>query len=599
MDRPGTRALVKVGYRCDQDCAFCHAKGQRGIEATGARVHQLIARAATLGHGTVVLSGGEPTLRSELGEWAAHAGELGLGLGLVTHGQRLGDRDLAARLLDHGLGYVHLALHGLGEVHRQAVGVDAAEGVLAALANLSGRGVRLVVNCVVTRLNLTHLDELVAALAGQDLLLKLSAVEPKGAALARYDELVPPVTETARAIAAAFAHAALKPGSPEPWLVHDGVPLCLLPGLEALRSDLRSERFTMMVEADEPDFFPVDDRNRVHPDCCRLCVLRGRCPGLFHAAFERDGTTGLSPVLDGPRSNSFNYVLDGGTVRMEGSACPVARAGVSPWDRGRVLWVCHGTRVARFRAETRDFTDADILDVKLRLGQVYMDVSRKASPDDFARDLAPLVRCPSCASCPDDTLCTGLYQPLLDDLFTRDELRTRTLIAALEGDVLDVGCGEARHAELLARAALEGRVRYLGLDPDAERLARLAARCPWARLRVGTDEDLDPNARFDHVLALGSWNHLPDPAASASRWVGWLRAGGSLLVCDDVPFGLARTKRKAARAERSATALEHRRNDDARDADRMLRPLGLELCERHDVGLGTSNRWLLRYRKPG
>ena len=56
----------------------------------------------------------------------------------------------------------------------------------------------------------------------------------------------------------------------------------------------------------------------------------------------------------------------------------------------------------------------------------------------------------------------------------------------------------------------------------------------------------------------------------------------------------------AARAERSSAALEHLRNDGAREAHATVSGLGLldalELVERRDVGPETSNQWLLRYR---
>src|SRR5580704_16491263 len=43
-----------------------------------------------------------------------------------------------------------------------------------------------------------------------------------------------------------------------------------------------------------------------------------------------------------------------------------------------------------FRTETTDFADAELLAVKEALGQVYVDVSKKLAPDDFARDLRKL-----------------------------------------------------------------------------------------------------------------------------------------------------------------------------------------------------------------
>src|SRR5690606_33678654 len=66
---PGWRsrkALIKVGYGCNENCTFCHTAEVRHIDGTSDEVVRKIRRAAQLGHGMVVLSGGEPTIRPEL-----------------------------------------------------------------------------------------------------------------------------------------------------------------------------------------------------------------------------------------------------------------------------------------------------------------------------------------------------------------------------------------------------------------------------------------------------------------------------------------------------------------------------------------------------
>jgi SAM-dependent methyltransferase len=154
----------------------------------------------------------------------------------------------------------------------------------------------------------------------------------------------------------------------------------------------------------------------------------------------------------------------------------------------------------------------------------------------------------------------------------------------------------------------------------------MRTRAPWAEVRVGEAEAIDDVARFDHALVLRSWNHLRDPDRAAAAIVRALRPGGTLVVADNVAFGLLRSPSPPqvtptpsptlsptpsptpappptlapALAPAPAPLLwEHYRNDDAARAHALLARLPLELLERRDVAPGTSNQWLLRYRRTG
>src|SRR5690606_34589567 len=198
----------KVGYGCNEHCTFCHTLDVRPIDGDAAEVEAKIRRAAELGHAMIVLSGGEPTIRPELLRWAARVADLGLDLGLVTNGRALAYRELVDKLLAARLRYVYLSLHGgSAPVHNRLVRSDAFDQALAALRNLSGRGLDLTVNCVVTRQNLAHLRGLVDLLAEfPDVTLKFSMVEPKGGAAKNFELLVPRVTAVADAVLAAAAY---------------------------------------------------------------------------------------------------------------------------------------------------------------------------------------------------------------------------------------------------------------------------------------------------------------------------------------------------------------------------------------------------------
>jgi SAM-dependent methyltransferase len=183
------------------------------------------------------------------------------------------------------------------------------------------------------------------------------------------------------------------------------------------------------------------------------------------------------------------------------------------------------------------------------------------------------------------------------DVFSRDDARVIGLLRELSGRVLDVGCGEGRYLDAIAPAAAEGRVAYVGVDPDAARLSELAARHPFARFLARRAEDLEPElGAFEHALVLRSFNHLEDPTRAIERVVALLRPGATLTIVDNVAFGLVRGAAHAAAAERAPdNRFEHHRNDDAGRAARRLAGAPLRLLERRDVGPGTSNQWLLRY----
>jgi len=588
------KALIKVGYGCNDHCSFCHTLDVRHVDAEAAEVHRKIERAKQLGHRMVVLSGGEPTIRPELLKWASHVASLDMDFGLVTNGRMLSYPELVEKLMARRLRYVYLSLHGgTAKVHDLMVRSEAFEQTYGAIEVLSGRGLDFTVNCVITRHNVEHLRGLVDAVRPyEDVKLKYSMVEPKGGGDKLFEHLMPRVARVADRVRDAIDYGR---DTGVTRITHGAIPLCLMRGYEDAFDDLKTHRFATMIEVGEPDFYPVDDLNKVQPEAtCRGCSASGPCPGLYRGYHEVFGHDELTPIADRPRSNSFNYVFDA-AVPDDPRGCPLLGAqGVTPWDRGRHLFVKHGARVARFVADTRDFSDVEVAAIKHDLGQVYLDVSRKDAPDDFSTDLRPLTRSALCDGCPERPGCTGLYEPRLDDdPFGRDDARVRELLAALRGDVIDIGCGRGRYRDVFA--GLED-VRYSAIDPDADAIADLPAA------RVGTAEQWATEVAegsLDHVLVLRSWNHLVDPDGFAAAVQRALRPGGEVLVVDDAAFGLARPVAQTRRAEGSPAAFEHYRNDVAADAARVFERSapGLAEVERRDVGPGTSTLWLLRLRR--
>lgn len=594
------KALIKVGYGCNENCTFCHTAEIRHLEDTPERVERKIDRAKALGYSMVVLSGGEPTIRPELLSWARRVAALDLDFGLVTNGLLLSYPHVTDELVDRcRLRYVYMSLHGGdAKVQRSVVRADTFAQAIAALSRLVGRVPDLTVNCVVTTANLPHLRGVVDRLSDlSGLTLKFSMAQPKGAADRAFDVVVPDVAKCAAAVRDAIEYGVSRRATEGLRFAHDGIPFCLLPGLEQLYDDLKTHDYATMIEADEDDFVPVDDVAKVHPPVCAPCSLKGACPGLYRGYAELRGTDALTAKRGAPRANSYNFVPERDVARAPGSPCPIQHDGTSPYDRARTLFVRLPDRMRLFRTSTRDFSDEELLAIKEGTGQIYVDVSRKLAPDDFARDLRQLAPSRECVACVERPRCTGAWEPVREDRFTRDDARVHEIVAALTGRVLDVGCGSGRYLPALEGALSRGDVEYVALDPDQGALDLLAARQPEAKLVRARAEDVGAElGEFDHVLYLQSYNHLEDPRGAVARGVARLKPGGTLTVVDNTAFGMVRTQAHARRAEAAPeNRLEHLQNQGAEEAAATLSDLGLELVERRDVSPATANQWLLRY----
>lgn len=192
----------------------------------------------------------------------------------------------------------------------------------------------------------------------------------------------------------------------------------------------------------------------------------------------------------------------------------------------------------------------------------------------------------------------GCWRVLPEQPFANEENRLQALMATLRGVVVDVGAGPIRYLQELRTAMNAGQLQYVAVEPDVEALARTAAALPGAQLVRGVGEALPlTTGCADAVLLLRSVNHLQDLRRGLREAVRVLRPGGTLVLVDNVLFGLLRTPAQLARAHAlplSATPYEHYRNDDAPQVAAALREVGgvrIDIVE--PVGPGRSNQWLV------
>jgi radical SAM protein with 4Fe4S-binding SPASM domain len=123
-------------------------------ELTTAEAKELINQVATFGRPVFIFSGGEPLVRQDLFELAAHAKSKSLPIALATNGT-LVDAAMARRIKEAGIYYASVSLDGsVAHTHDAFRGVGAFEKTLSGMRYMQEAGIKVQVNFTVTRMNL-------------------------------------------------------------------------------------------------------------------------------------------------------------------------------------------------------------------------------------------------------------------------------------------------------------------------------------------------------------------------------------------------------------------------------------------------------------
>ena len=159
--------LAEVTYRCPLHCVFCYnpvdfAKTERADELSTAEWLRVLREARALGAVQCGFSGGEPLVRDDLEELIAEAHRLGYYTNLLTSGVGL-TKERAAALKAAGLDHVQLSFQDstrelndfLSHTRTFQLKQEVGETIKAL-------GWPMVMNVVIHRLNIDHIDRIIA-----------------------------------------------------------------------------------------------------------------------------------------------------------------------------------------------------------------------------------------------------------------------------------------------------------------------------------------------------------------------------------------------------------------------------------------------------
>jgi pyrroloquinoline quinone biosynthesis protein E len=198
-----TTLLAEITHRCPLHCPYCSNPLEMiraDAELTTADWKRVFSEARELGVLQLGLSGGEPLVRPDVEELAAHAHTLGLYTTLVTSGVGL-TQQRAEKIRDAGLEHIQISIQDSDEaVADQVAGMSAVRQKLSAAAIVKALGFAFSINVVLHRANIDRVDQMIdlAASLGADR-LELANTQYYGWALENRNALMPTRAQVAAA----------------------------------------------------------------------------------------------------------------------------------------------------------------------------------------------------------------------------------------------------------------------------------------------------------------------------------------------------------------------------------------------------------------
>lgn len=295
-------ALFRFGEQCNNNCPMCSNTGESALFFHP--TEELLRREVFLreaGFRRVVVTGGEATIHPGFWTVIEQLAADGIAWDINTHGRSFAKPDFARRAVGCGLERAIVSLHSHDPATSAAIfGASAVahEETVTGITRLLEAGVEVMINCVLTRLNLPHLDAYLPAVVqrfGTGITVKFvfpSTIgvggEWDGIAAMRYAEVVEGVRRL-RVLGAELDVA----------LRFESFPNCVLGDAAAVNlgrsafgethylDDAQGDRVYAMrhIEAELSAYGPA----------CRECAAVRRCPGISHRYATRFGVDELVP----------------------------------------------------------------------------------------------------------------------------------------------------------------------------------------------------------------------------------------------------------------------------------------------------------------
>lgn len=297
---------LRLGTRCNLNCAYCLLGHEDRYERPINEIVADLSYAREQNLEKVSLTGGEPTLHSDLPRILKASKALGFRqILLVTNGITLSYPDRLERLVEAGVSAVGISFDTPDRDTAEAMWQSPVfDRVVAAFRSVAAHpDLPLGAIAVVTAMNYRQLPDLARFFVevneqSRNLFVpNLDFVMAEENAWLNRDRIVPRLTDVIGSVREALEYAHSK-GLP---LTYRGFPFCLLPGLDRYNYDRYMTIFRLIRGPDGGVFDRHSiDLLRTKAPGCRRCVHYRECTGVTRSYANLYGTDELEPVLGMP-----------------------------------------------------------------------------------------------------------------------------------------------------------------------------------------------------------------------------------------------------------------------------------------------------------
>ncbi|MEM4267392.1 MAG: radical SAM protein [Candidatus Woesearchaeota archaeon] len=303
------RVDIKTGFVCNNNCIFCAQAHKKNLGNRTTREIKADLKDARKRCNSVVFTGGEVTIRTDVLELIRYAKSLGFQrIQIQTNGRMLSYKNFCKKIIDAGANEFGPAIHGhCAEIHDS---LTRAKGsffqTISAIKNLKEEGHCVITNTVVVKQNYRHLPKLAELLVRLKVdQFQFAFVHPIGNAFVNFDKVVPRVS-----IVAPFIKKGLQIGLDSGICVMaEAIPYCHMRGYERYVS----ENYIPLTEVKDYNYSDLDYRltrvteGKAKFRQCRQCKFERICEGAWKEYPERLGSSEFRPVR-GKKISSLNEI---------------------------------------------------------------------------------------------------------------------------------------------------------------------------------------------------------------------------------------------------------------------------------------------------